>query len=107
MSDTTSPWKNTPLNKATKEYMDFFRIRAIPASSDDVEYTIAPQYNQRPDLLAHDIYDNARLWSLIVLWSNGIFNIITTCRYGSNSKEVHILFSSFVERCILPRTSCV
>ena len=62
MSDTTSPWKNTPLNKATKEYMDFFRIRAIPASSDDVEYTIAPQYNQRPDLLAHDIYDNARLW---------------------------------------------
>ena len=61
-SNSNSPWKNTPLNKSTNEYMDFFRIRAIPASSDDVEYTIAPQYNQRPDLLAHDIYNDVRLW---------------------------------------------
>ena len=58
----SSPWKNTPNNEATNEYMDILRIRAIPASSDDVEYTIAPQYNQRPDLLAHDIYNDTRLW---------------------------------------------
>ena len=57
----SSPYKITSTNE-TDEHMDFFRIRAIPAGSDDVEYTIAPQYNQRPDLLAHDIYNDARLW---------------------------------------------
>tara|TARA_B100000902_G_scaffold121999_1_gene122073 strand:+ start:47 stop:349 length:303 start_codon:yes stop_codon:yes gene_type:complete len=57
----STPWTGTPLNK-TNEYLDLFRIRTIPAQSDDVKYTIEPQYNQRPDLLAYDMYGNPGLW---------------------------------------------
>lgn len=36
--------------------------RPIPAADDDFQYTIQPQYNYRPDLLAYDIYGNPKLW---------------------------------------------
>ena len=34
----------------------------MPGYADDVLYTIEPQYHQRPDLLAHDMYKDNRLW---------------------------------------------
>jgi hypothetical protein len=55
----SSPWYNTPLNSL---YLETWVPRAIPASDDDFQYTIQPQYNFRPDLLAYDIYDNPKLW---------------------------------------------
>ena len=57
----SSPWKLTPEN-ATNEHLDLLRIRPIPSQSDDVLYTIEPQYNQRPYLLAYDMYGNPHLW---------------------------------------------
>jgi hypothetical protein len=55
----TSPWYDTPQNTT---YLDMWQPRSVPAASDDFQYTIQPQYNYRPDLLAYDIYGNSKLW---------------------------------------------
>jgi hypothetical protein len=36
--------------------------RPVTAKSADVLYTIDKVYENRPDLLAHDLYGNAGLW---------------------------------------------
>lgn len=56
----TSPWGNTQVING--QYLDILRIRPVPAASDDVLYTVEPQYTHRPDLLAYDVYGNAKLW---------------------------------------------
>jgi hypothetical protein len=55
----SSPWYNTSQNST---YLDMWEPRSIPYSVDDFQYTIQPQYNYRPDLLAYDIYGNSKLW---------------------------------------------
>lgn len=55
----SSPWYNTRQNKL---YLETWEPRPIPASDDDFQYTIQPQYNYRPDLLAYDLYGNPKLW---------------------------------------------
>ena len=57
----SSPYKNTPMSQ-TRDHLGFFKIRTIPAQADDAQYTIEPQYHQRPDLLAYDMYGNPNLW---------------------------------------------
>jgi hypothetical protein len=56
----SSPWADTLV--VGDQYLDTLRIRAVPAASDDVLYTVQPQYTHRPDLLAYDVYGNAKLW---------------------------------------------
>jgi hypothetical protein len=36
--------------------------RAIPKENDEVAFEINLTYQYRPVLLAHDLYDDARLW---------------------------------------------
>jgi hypothetical protein len=55
----TSPWKDTPI---VDNYLGFLSIRPVPAEPDDYLYTIESQYTHRPDLLAFDLYKNAKLW---------------------------------------------
>jgi len=55
----TSPWKDTPI---VDNYLSFLNIRPVPAEPDDFLYTIESQYTHRPDLLAFDLYKNAKLW---------------------------------------------
>jgi len=55
----TSPWFNTGIKK---EFLDILKIRPVPAESDDFLYTIEAQYAYRPDLLAFDLYQTAKLW---------------------------------------------
>lgn len=55
----TSPWYTTGIKK---EYLDFLKIRPVPAESDDFLYTIEAQYTYRPDLLAFDLYRTSKLW---------------------------------------------
>lgn len=43
-------------------YLDTMVNRSIPKKTDDVVYTIDAIYNRRPDLLAFDLYGDARLW---------------------------------------------
>ena len=57
----SSPWHTTKYS-ADGERLSHFRIRAVPASPDDPPYVIEPQYNHRPELLAHDIYGSSKFW---------------------------------------------
>lgn len=58
--DKSSPWNKTKIING--QYLGILDIRAVPAESDDIVYTIEPQYTYRPDLLAYDLYDDHRLW---------------------------------------------
>ena len=55
-----SPWTKTEIVNRT--YLDILEIRSVPAESDDIRYTIQPQYTHRPDLLAYDLYGDHGLW---------------------------------------------
>ena len=59
----TSPWSDTRQNNF---YLDLLEIRPVPAESDDFRYVIENQYRHRPDLLAYDVYGNAKLWWVFV-----------------------------------------
>lgn len=56
---SSSPWYTTNQNNL---YLEIWEPRPIPSADDDFQYTIQPQYNYRPDLLAYDIYGNPKLW---------------------------------------------
>ena len=58
-----SPWYTTPI---TNGYLDILKIRPVSASVDDYLYTIQPQYTYRPDLLAFDLYGDAKLWWVFI-----------------------------------------
>jgi hypothetical protein len=57
---SNSPWYRTDI--VNDQYLDLLSIRPVPASDDDVLYTVEPQFTYRPDLLAYGIYGNHKLW---------------------------------------------
>lgn len=54
-----SPWANTTISNG---YLGILKIRPVAAEIADYLYTIEPQYTNRPDLLAFDLYGDAALW---------------------------------------------
>lgn len=60
---TTSPYYKTRQNKL---YLELLTIRPVPAEADDFLYTIENQYENRPDLLAFDLYGTPKLWWVFV-----------------------------------------
>ena len=61
--NNTSPWANTSQNNF---YLELLDIRPVPSEADDLRYVIENQYKNRPDLLAYDLYGNAKLWWVFV-----------------------------------------
>ncbi len=59
----TSPWYTTEISN---NYLDILSIRPVSAEPDDFLYTIEPQYQYRPDLLAFDLYGQASLWWVFI-----------------------------------------
>jgi hypothetical protein len=57
--DNLSPYYLTTVNGG---YLDVMTWREIPAEADDILYTIHKSYENRPDLLAHDLYGDVKLW---------------------------------------------
>lgn len=57
---SSSPWNKTGYTRTGA--LDVLKIRPVPSSSDDVQYTIETQYTYRPDLLAYDYYGTPKLW---------------------------------------------
>jgi hypothetical protein len=57
--DATSPYYTTGYSQF---FLDVMNNRVIPQENDDVAFEINLTYQYRPDLLAHDLYDDARLW---------------------------------------------
>lgn len=56
----TSPYHNTDI--VDNKYLDVLNYRPIPATASDVFYTLPAVYQYRPDLLAHDLYNDSTLW---------------------------------------------
>jgi hypothetical protein len=54
-----SPYYTTQYNQF---YLDVMTNRPIPKESDDLIFKINQTYQYRPDLLAHDLYQNSGLW---------------------------------------------
>lgn len=54
-----SPYYTTSLSNG---YLDVINFRNISAEADDILFTLTKTYEYRPDLLAHDIYGDVRLW---------------------------------------------
>jgi len=59
----SSPYSQTKQNRS---YLELITIRPVPAEQNDVLYKIENQYENRPDLLAYDLYGNAKLWWVFV-----------------------------------------
>jgi len=55
----TSPYYSTG---RFSNFLDVIEYRSIPSRADDVQYIIDRVYNNRPDLLAYDLYGDAALW---------------------------------------------
>lgn len=55
----TSPYYST---STFGSFLDVLTYRPITKKADDVLYTIDRVYRYRPDLLAHDLYGDSRLW---------------------------------------------
>lgn len=54
-----SPYAST---KVTGSYLGPMQDRTIPKYGDDTVFTINKTYEFRPDLLAHDLYGDSKLW---------------------------------------------
>ena len=56
---SSSPYYETP---SFGKFLDVMTPRPITKLASDKTLVIAPTYNLRPDLLAFDLYRNAKLW---------------------------------------------
>jgi hypothetical protein len=43
-------------------FLDVNNLPSLPPNVDDEEYVINAMYNERPDMLAFDLYGSTRLW---------------------------------------------
>lgn len=60
---STSPYNLTNIYTENKiNYLDIMDYRPIPRIASDVLYTVPFVYQYRPDLLAYDMYGDAKLW---------------------------------------------
>ena len=57
--NNSSPYLNTDQSKG---YLDVISWRTVPAETDDILFTVTASYKHRPDLLAHDLYQDPGLW---------------------------------------------
>jgi hypothetical protein len=55
-----SPYYGTRV--VDNKYLDVMKNRPIKGDSTDISWTVTPTYSLRPDLLAHDLYGDSRLW---------------------------------------------
>ena len=50
------------LTRSTNRALGIMKKRSFPFEDDDLDYQIEQIYHNRPDLLAHDLYNNANFW---------------------------------------------
>jgi len=60
MYSKSSPYSDTPDNNGA--YLDIISFRNLPSVADDILFTISSKYENRPDLLAYDLYKDSNLW---------------------------------------------
>lgn len=56
----SSPYFDTDV--VDNKFLDFLEYRPITKTPNDIYYEITEIYQYRPDLLAYDLYGDAKLW---------------------------------------------
>ena len=77
--------KNSPYGqtKLYGNFLDIAQFPTIPKNQDDVLFEINRTYQNRPDLLAYDLYGDANLWWVFALRNpNSIRDPIFDMRAG-------------------------
>lgn len=59
MYNKSSPYYST---KITNGYLDVLELTDLPKETDDIVFEITKVYENRPDLLANDLYKDSNLW---------------------------------------------
>jgi hypothetical protein len=59
MYSKTSPYFKTNI---VNGYLDVMSFRDLPIERDDIVFTVTATYENRPDLLAYDLYKDEKLW---------------------------------------------
>ncbi|NBP13715.1 hypothetical protein EBU95_04845 [bacterium] len=59
MYSNSSPYYNTPI---VNGYLDILNLPDLPRETDDILFEITKVYENRPDLLANDLYKDSNLW---------------------------------------------
>lgn len=54
-----SPYFNT---EVVDGYLDVISFRDVPPQTDDVLWEVTKKYENRPDLLAYELYNDVNLW---------------------------------------------
>ena len=50
------------LTDQSNGYLDVITFRDLPYETDDILYEVTKGYENRPDKLAYDLYQNSELW---------------------------------------------
>lgn len=65
----TSPYYATD---SSNGYLDVMKFRDIPAETDDILFEVTSTYENRPDLLAYDLYSDVDLWWVFAVRNKSI-----------------------------------
>jgi hypothetical protein len=65
----TSPYFKT---QVVNEYLDVIEFRDLPLQRDDILFEVTATYENRPDLLAYDLYKDAGLWWVFAVRNKSI-----------------------------------
>jgi hypothetical protein len=65
----TSPYFKTNI---TNDYLDIIEFRDLPLETDDILFEITTNYENRPDLLAYDLYGDSTLWWVFAVRNKSI-----------------------------------
>tara|TARA_Y100000385_G_scaffold224890_1_gene235202 strand:+ start:1615 stop:1911 length:297 start_codon:yes stop_codon:yes gene_type:complete len=71
-----------------KFFLDINNLPKIPKSISDRLYTIESKYENRPDLLAHDLFGSVQLWWVFALRNPDI--IIDPLTDFTSGKQIYI-----------------
>jgi hypothetical protein len=64
-----SPYATTEI---TGGYLDVINFRDIPPENDDLAFEVTNTYENRPDLLAYDLYSDVKLWWVFAVRNKNI-----------------------------------
>ena len=64
-----SPYYFTDLSNG---YLDVIAFRDLPYETDDILYEVTKGYENRPDKLAYDLYNNSNLWWVFAVRNKSI-----------------------------------
>ena len=65
----TSPYYTTD---QTNGYLGIWSYRPIPPETDDMVFEVTDKYQNRPDLLAYDLYNDVNLWWVFAIRNPGV-----------------------------------